>query len=190
MYTLQAIDPPLAAHVGATPPQAPASGLPFTASELEAAWADWSRYSPVLADVLLVLARTGLRWGEARAVTVADADPEQLVVDKSAGEGSSLRQLRPDQVRRVPVPNRVRPVLRQLLVGRDGCEPLFTTSLGCQLRRAHVLRRLNWSVTGRGRSLPDLRRTAEAIWLAEGVAPATVQGWLGLSRPGASISAR
>ncbi len=163
---------------------------PFTATELEAAWADWSRYSPVLADVLLVLARTGLRWSEARAVTVADADPERLIVDKSANEGSALRQLGPDQVRWVPVPTRVRPVLRQLLVGRDGRELLFTTSLGCQLSRGHVLRRLNWGVTGRGRSLPDLRRTAESLWLAEGVSPQTVQVWLGPSRLSGQLSGR
>lgn len=193
MTTAHAINPP---PVPTAPPlavarsQAPAPALPFTAPELETAWADWSRYSPVLADVLLVLARTGLRWSEARAVTVADADPEQLIVDKSASEGSSLRHLRPDQVRRVPVPTRVRPVLRQLLVGRDGAELLFTTSLGRQLSRGHVLRRLNWDVTGRGRSLLDLRRTAEFLWLADGVAPLTVRAWLGPSRLSATVSGR
>ncbi|MFZ0530106.1 MAG: hypothetical protein WAL91_06170, partial [Propionicimonas sp.] len=60
---------------------------PFSATELECAWAEWSGYSPILGDVMLVLARTGLRWSEARVVTVADADADRLRVDKAAGDG-------------------------------------------------------------------------------------------------------
>jgi integrase len=174
------------------PPAAPSSPQPgssrtsgagpFTAGELEEVWSDWSGYSPVLADVMLVLARTGLRWSEARALTVADADPEQLVVDKSASERGPLRRLADGQARRVPVPTRVRPVVRRLVAARDADELLFTTSLGGPLRRDAVLRRLNWSETAHGRRLEDLRTTAAALWLAEGVAPVTVREWMGPTR--------
>lgn len=161
---------------------APLAVRPFTALELEEAWSDWSCYSPVLADVMLVLARTGLRWSEARAITVADADPEEIVVDKASGERSGLHTLPPERVRHVPVSPRVRPIMRRIVAGRDADELLFTTSFGTPLNRAIVLRRLNWPVTGRGRHLPDLRHTAAYLWLEEGVSPGTVRSWMGPTR--------
>ncbi len=171
--------------VAAAPRQAPpgtvtaASVRPFTAEELEAAWGEWSGYSPGLADVMLVLARTGLRWREARAVTAADADAERITVARSAREGGSACRYPAHRVRRVPVDARVRPILQRLLAGRDADELLFATSLGEPLRRAPVLRRLNWPETGRGRRLQDLRHTAASLWLADGAAPADVRDWLG-----------
>ena len=155
---------------------------PFSATELESAWSEWSGYSPILGDVMLVLARTGLRWSEARVVTVADAEADRLLVDKAASETGSLRRLSGCQVRVVPLALRVRPVVRRLVAGRDGEELLFTTSLGSPLERRAVLRRLNWTETGHGRRLNDLRQTAAALWLAEGVAPSTVREWMGPTR--------
>lgn len=157
----------------------PAKIHPFTADELEAAWSEWSGYSLVLADVMLVLARTGLRWSEARAVTAADADAERITVSRSAREGRTARSYTAVRVRVVPVAPRVRPIVQRLLAGRDGEELLLATSLGEPLRRAPVLRRLNWPETGRGRRLQDLRHTAASLWLAEGAAPADVRDWLG-----------
>lgn len=155
---------------------------PFSATELESAWSEWSGYSPILGDVMLVLARTGLRWSEARVVTVADAEADRLLVDKAASETGSLRRLSGCQVRVVPLALRVRPVVRRLVAGRDGEELLFTTSLGSPLERRAVLRRLNWTETGHGRRLNDLRQTAAALWLAEGVAPSMVREWMGPTR--------
>ena len=160
----------------------PAEINPFTSDELEAAWAEWSGYSPVLADVMLVLARTGLRWSEARALSVADADADELVVSRSCCEGASGRRLAAGQVRRVPVVPRIRPILQRLLAGRDADELLLTTSLGSQLHRTAVLRRLNWPLTGRGRRLHDLRHTAAYLWLDEGVAARDVRDWMGPTR--------
>lgn len=156
-----------------------ASVRPFSVEELEAAWGDWSGYSPGLADVMLVLARTGLRWSEARAVTAADADPERITVARSVCERRGPRGYPAHRVRRVPVDPRVRPIIQRLLAGRDADELLFATSLGEPLRRAPVLRRLNWAETGRGRRLQDLRHTAASVWLAEGAAPADIRDWLG-----------
>nr|WP_300144812.1 site-specific integrase [Propionicimonas sp.] len=158
---------------------------PFTALELECAWSEWSGYSPVLADVMFMLARTGLRWGEARAVTVADVGGEGIIVDKSAGEGCAAHRLPGSLARIVPLVPRVRPLVRRLAVSRDADELLFTTSLGAPLRRAAVLRRLHWDETGHGRSLHDLRHTAASLWLAEGVEPSVVRDWLGTARPAA-----
>lgn len=172
----------IAADSGAVSGSVPLPARPFTAFELDQAWSEWSCYSPVLADVMLVLARTGLRWSEARAITVADAVPEEIVVDKSDGERCGLHALPPDRVRHVPVTPRVRPIMRRLVAGREADELLFTTSFGRPLNRAVVLRRLNWPVTGHGRRLPDLRDTAAYLWLEEGVPPRTVRCWMGPTR--------
>ncbi|MGC3994600.1 MAG: site-specific integrase [Propionicimonas sp.] len=139
---------------------------PFSAAELEAAWSEWSGYSPLLADVVLVLARTGLRWDEARSLTVANAHPERLRV-----EGTRERC--------VPVVARIRPIMERLLAGRDGEELLFTTSTGDPLTRRAVLDRLHWDRTGRGRRLVDLRHTAAHLWLGEGACPEAVREWMG-----------
>ena len=56
---------------------------------------------------------------------------------------------------------------------------LLTTDRGSQLHRSAVLRTLQWSTTGRGRRIHDLRHTAACLWLARGVDPGTVQAWMG-----------
>lgn len=45
---------------------------PFTEIELERAYDAWRKCDERLADVLLVMGWTGLRWGEARTLQVAD----------------------------------------------------------------------------------------------------------------------
>jgi integrase len=50
----------------------PTEVSPFTEEELEAAYRGWQERNPLLADVLLVLGWTGMRWSEARAVRVED----------------------------------------------------------------------------------------------------------------------
>lgn len=174
----------VATPVDRTPLPAPIPAVikPFTADELESAWADWSSYSPVLADVMLVLGRTGLRWSEARALCVADAEPGAIQVTTAWSEGAAERPLPTGQVRRVPVVHRIRPIIQRLLAERDSDELLLTTSFGSQLDRTAVLRRLNWAETGRGRRLHDLRHTAAFLWLSEGVSATDVRTWMGPTR--------
>lgn len=62
----------------------PTEMLPFAEAELEAAYELWAEIDRRLADVLLVLGWTGVRWAEARALTVAD------VMD-TGPDGSAVR---------------------------------------------------------------------------------------------------
>lgn len=166
-----------------SPPVVPPEVRPFAADELESAWREWSDRDAVLADVMLVLARTGLRWGEARALTVGDAvEASWLNVDKTASEGVVPRQLPCHQVRHVPVVPRIVDIVDKQTYHREPDELLLTTSKGAQLHRTAVLRRLAWSDTGRGRRMHDLRHTAAYLWLGEGVDPSTVRTWMGPTR--------
>lgn len=157
---------------------------PFGVDELEAVWEDWCALSPVLADVLLVLAHTGLRWSEARALLVGDVDAavESVWVARSAPEPGGGGTLPAEQARRVPLASRIRLAVEREAAGRDADELLFTTSQGDQLSRTAVLSRLRWSQTSRGRRLADLRHTAAALWLADGIDASTVRLWLGERR--------
>lgn len=138
----------------------------------------------MLADVLLVLAHTGLRWSEARALLVGDVDAavESVWVARSAPEPGGGGTLPAEQARRVPLASRIRLAVEREAAGRDADELLFTTSQGDQLSRTAVLSRLRWSQTSRGRRLADLRHTAAALWLADGIDASTVRLWLGERR--------
>lgn len=174
------VDSPVTKPAPVLPPSS-TTARPFSAAELSSAHAEWASHDPRLAAVLLILARTGLRWGEARALTVADfhRGRHTIVVDKSATEGTSTRHFSPGLVRRVPVVAVLRAKLSSMTRGRQHDELLFTTERGCQLHRTAVLRRLDWQHTGRGRRLNDLRHTAARLWLDEGVPATTVRTWMG-----------
>ena len=83
------------------------------------------------------------------------------------------------KTRRVPVADRVLPMVRQLAAGRDGDAPLVLTECGYRLHASAFKRTLDWSVTVDGRRIHDLRHTAPCLWLARGVDPVTVQTWMG-----------
>ncbi|MFT8395495.1 tyrosine-type recombinase/integrase [Propionibacterium sp.] len=159
----------------------PRAARPFSAAELDSAWAEWAQHDERLANILLILARTGLRWSEARALTVRDfhVATARITVNKATSEGTATRQLAGGLVRRVPVVKPLRTMMHSVTRGREPEELLFTTDRGCQLHRTAVLRRLDWQHTGRGRRLNDLRHTAAKLWLEEGVAPSQVRAWMG-----------
>ena len=81
--------------------------------------------------------------------------------------------------RRVPLANRVLPLVLAMAEGRDPDDLLFTTEGGAQLHRTSVLRAVSWRTTSHGRRIHDLRHTAACLWLARGVDPGTVQAWMG-----------
>jgi integrase len=155
---------------------------PWTEEELEAAFLEWREHDRRLAAVLLVLGWTGLRWAEARAVRVGDvmAVPTPgLLVHRSAPEGVGTKATKGRRSRRVPLADRVLPLVRQLAEGRLATDLLLTTERGSMLHRSAVLRSVHWQETGQGRRLHDLRHTAACLWLARGVDPGTVKEWMG-----------
>lgn len=155
---------------------------PFTEAELEAAYADWCTKNQRLADILLVLGWTGLRWGEARAITVADVmevPTPGLLVRRSAPEGVGTKATKGRRSRRVPLANRVLPIVHALAKGKLPGDLPFTTERGFQLHRSAVLRTMKWEQTGQGRRLHDLRHTAACLWLTRRVDVGTVQQWMG-----------
>lgn len=87
---------------------------PFTEAELEEAWLAWRGYDERLADVMLFLGWTGLRWGEARALVVADlleVPSPGLLLSRSAPEGVGIKSTKGRHSRRVPLANRVLPIV-------------------------------------------------------------------------------
>lgn len=155
---------------------------PWTEAELEERYRAWKKYDERLADILLVMGWTGLRWAEARALTVGDialGDSPALRVQRSAPEGVGVKSTKGRRSRRVPLANRVLPIVMSLNSGKFPSDLLLTTSNGSQLHRSAVLRAVHWQTTGQGRRIHDLRHTAACLWLARSVDPGTVQQWMG-----------
>ncbi|MDN6020669.1 MAG: tyrosine-type recombinase/integrase [Acidipropionibacterium jensenii] len=155
---------------------------PWSEAELEARYLAWKKYDERLADILLVMGWTGLRWAEARALTVGDialGDSPALRVQRSDPEGVGVKSTKGRRSRRVPLANRVLPIVLSLSNGKFPSDLLLTTSNGSQLHRSAVLRAVHWQTTGQGRRIHDLRHTAACLWPARSVDPGTVQQWRG-----------
>jgi integrase len=160
----------------------PTEMSPFTEEELEAAYRGWREQNVRLADVLLVLGWTGMRWSEARAVRVEDlmrVPTHGLLIRRAAPEGVGVKSTKGRRSRRVPLANRVLLLVLAMAEGKEPGDLLFTTEGGAQLHRTATLRAVNWRRTGLGRRIHDLRHTAACLWLARGVDPGTVQAWMG-----------
>jgi len=72
----------------------PTEMLPFAEEELEMVWERWAARNRRLADIMLLLGWTGLRWAEARAVRVGDVmkvPTPGLVISRSNPEGVGLK---------------------------------------------------------------------------------------------------
>ncbi len=155
---------------------------PFTEDELELFHAAVSARDQRLADVLLVAAWTGLRWSELREVRVRDfarLPMPVLFISRAAPEGVEAKSTKSGKDRRVPVADRVLPILQVCAKGRGADDLLFTTSTGHKLHASPVKRSVAWSTVAAGRRIHDLRHTAACMWLARGVDPVTIQAWLG-----------
>lgn len=163
---------------------------PFGRSELDAAWARWAEYDHVLADSMLLIAHTGLRWREARALSVTDLAPHvnQIVVtaqrrdDGSVVSSSQAPSVRTPsaRVRRIPICLRIRQAARALAERAGSGGLLLTDGLGNPLQRAAVARALDWPRTAPGHRLADLRITAPTLWTADGIPASVVSEWMGL----------
>jgi integrase len=155
---------------------------PFAEDELEAFYQSTSTRDQRLADVLLIAAWTGLRWSELREVRVRDfvrVPMPVLLVSRAAPEGVEAKVTKSGKSRRVPVADRVLPLVEALTAGKSIDDLLFTTKTGHQLHASAVKRSVTWSTVELGRRIHDLRHTAACLWLSKGVDPVTVQAWLG-----------
>ena len=163
----------------------PTQGMqPFTEGELNEVRADIAVHNPHLADVVWLLAWTGLRWSEARELRAADlieVPMPRLVVRRSAPETVEAKPTKSGRSRHVPVSDELLPVVRAMAKDKGPGELLITSPGGARLHAAAFKRTSHWTTTGRGRRLHDLRHTAACLWLAAGVPAPTVQAWLGHS---------
>ena len=155
---------------------------PFAEDELESFHLAVSARDQRLADVLLIAAWTGLRWSELREVRVRDfvrVPMPVLLVSRAAPEGVEAKATKSGKNRRVPVADRVLPLLQECAMGKGPNDLLLTTRTGHQLHATAVKRAVFWSQVAPGRRIHDLRHTAACLWLTRGVDPVTVQAWLG-----------
>lgn len=143
-----------------------------------------SELEPSLGNLVKVLGWTGLRWGEARSITVADfvrVPTPMLRVNKNQPEGAALKQPKSGKSRQVGISNDVLSIIEEFAAGKGPDDLLFTAPGGGQLWRTAFVRQTDWASLGRGRTLHDLRHTAACLWLINHVPLGTVQAWLGHS---------
>jgi integrase len=155
---------------------------PFAEDELESFYAGCTVRDQRLADILLIAGWTGLRWSELREIRVRDfvqVPMPVFLVSRAAPEGVEAKVTKSGKSRRVPVADRVLPLVRACGEGKGPDDLLLTTRSGHQLHASAVKRSVSWSTVATGRRIHDLRHTAACLWLGKGVDPVTVQAWLG-----------
>lgn len=157
---------------------------PFTLNQLTELHHRVSAYSSMHADDILVLADTGLRWGEFRALKVDDVEcdgdtPTAFKVRRSWSEGMTEKPTKSTHMRRVPLSARIEPIVRTAMAGKKAGDRLFTTVQGTPLHKSNFRRSTHWDELAGGHRLHDLRHTAATNWLQADVPIRTVQTWLG-----------
>jgi integrase len=155
---------------------------PFAEDELESFYMAVSARDNRLADALLIAAWTGLRWSELREVRVRDfvrVPLPVLLVSRAAPEGVEAKVTKSGMSRRVPVADRVLPLVEACAAGKGPDDLLLTTRSGHKLHASAAKRSVAWSTVAQGRRIHDLRHTAACLWLSRGVDPVSVQAWLG-----------
>jgi integrase len=146
--------------------------------------------------LILLLAYTGLRWGEATALRVCDIDLDRRRVDvrrafSDVGGRVILGTPKSHQYRTVPLPRFLAVELATAVVGKHADELVFTAPGGS------VLRLPNWRrsvfIPARRRAglndrfrVHDLRHTAASLMKVSGVASAASFGSL-CERRGAGL---
>lgn len=136
-------------------------------------------------DVIIVLAYTGLRWGELRALRARDVVIDDdgiataLRVRRSASDGFPEKAPKSGKVRKVPLMQRPALIISRRLRGLKPDDIVFTSPRGGPLNRSNMRRSVRWDEISGGRRIHDLRHTAACEWLRKGVDVATVSAWLG-----------
>src|SRR5690606_27508829 len=132
---------------------------PLTVSELGVLDATIRARCADAADLVVVLAYTGLRWGEAVALRVQDVNVvrRRLRVVRTLSEVRGRVQVgtpKTHQNRTVPLVERAYEVIARRCEGRDDDDLIFTTPSGALWRSSNFKRQADWagatySATGR-----------------------------------------
>ncbi len=163
---------------------------PFTLNLLLEVVEAQRKHTRRYAEITLVLALTGVRFGELRGLRVRDlvsVPYPGLVVKRSIPQsgrtGAVIERAttKSGRSRLVPLTDLVRPVVQSWAEGREPDDLLFPAPEGGYLSAQNWRRAVHWTTTGLGRRPHDLRHTAASFWIAAGVDIKTVSSWLGHS---------
>ncbi|MHB1063694.1 MAG: tyrosine-type recombinase/integrase [Georgenia sp.] len=156
---------------------------PLPAHDFEAVVRDVAAASETYAALVSIFWRTGIRWGEARAMLVRDfveVPMPALNVVRNQPEGTPAAETpKSGRGRRVPLPDALVPALRRFAEDKGPDDLLLPRPGGGQLHRSTFARQTGWSEVGRGRTLRDLRHTAACECILRGVPLTTMSAWLG-----------
>jgi hypothetical protein len=108
-----------------------------------------------------------------------------LVVQRAEPEGVEIKSTKSGRTRRVPIADRVLPLVRAMAADRDADARLFVTESGHQLHAKAFKRTLAWTTIAEGRRIHDLDTRPRACgWRAELILQPCRRGWGTLrSRP-------
>lgn len=170
---------------------------PLSVSQVRALEQDIRERCPDAADLVLVLAFTGLRWAEAVALRRVDVSCRSLRVVRTLSEVAgkvTLSTPKTHQSRTVPVARPAHEVLARRCDGRDDDDLILTTPGGAIWRNSNFRRQTQWGaatyrVTGRhGVRVHDLRHTAASIFIEAGATVVDVAGVLGHASPTTTLN--
>lgn len=141
-------------------------------------------------DLVLVLAMTGMRWGELAGLQVQDVDLEHgyLLVGRQITElnGRLIHSLpKHGKRRRVGIMRKLRPILEAAIGGKSASDLVFTTPRGSALRVGNARR--DWfdeaaAVAGvEGLTPHELRHTFASLAIKAGANPKALQASMGHS---------
>lgn len=144
------------------------------------------------ADMIVILAHTGIRWGELAGLQVGDrvSVPAaglrlQRAVLASSGSGELfVDALKNYRSRTIPLTPRAAHIVATWAGDRAPAEWLFASPLGTALAERNWKRMVGWTQAKQAIGRPtirvhDLRHTAASVWLAQGADPKVVQRILG-----------
>ncbi|MFT9536209.1 tyrosine-type recombinase/integrase [Mycobacteroides abscessus subsp. abscessus] len=125
-------------------------------------------------DVILILAYTGLRFGELVGLRVEDVDLEarrirvRRSITRVGGRATDGRPKSRAGVRTVPIPGRIVSLLYRRIAGRDGADPAVCSAEGALLHRENFVKQIQFNcqreLLGRPKlRLHDLRHTYASL---------------------------